>query len=109
MYTPILIGAAVTTTTAPWAADLRWIRHIGDFRQWKNYDSYQKAFERLLRDLKADNNQFTITFAPRLSKEQVRGSLEALAEYYRACGGVGFRVELEIADVLIQEPVDVLV
>ena len=28
-------------------------RHIGDFRAWKDHDSYQRAFERLLRDLKA--------------------------------------------------------
>ena len=28
--------------------------HIGDFRQWKDHDAYQKAFQRLLRDLKAD-------------------------------------------------------
>jgi hypothetical protein len=28
-------------------------RHVGDFTRWKEHDSYQKAFERLLRDLKA--------------------------------------------------------
>ena len=27
---------------------------IPDFSQWKDDNSYQKAFERLLRDLKAD-------------------------------------------------------
>lgn len=27
---------------------------IPDFSNWKDHDSYQKAFERLLRDLKAD-------------------------------------------------------
>jgi hypothetical protein len=26
---------------------------VGDFRQWQQHDSYQKAFDRLLRDLKA--------------------------------------------------------
>ncbi len=29
-------------------------RHIGDFRDWKDHDSYQKAFDRLLRDLEAE-------------------------------------------------------
>jgi hypothetical protein len=29
-------------------------KNVGDFRNWKNHDSYQKAFELLLRDLKAD-------------------------------------------------------
>jgi hypothetical protein len=27
---------------------------IGDFRQWKDHDAYQRAFQQLLRDLKAD-------------------------------------------------------
>jgi len=27
---------------------------IPDFSDWKNHDSYQKAFQRLLKDLKAD-------------------------------------------------------
>lgn len=30
---------------------------IPDFSNWKDHDSYQKAFERLLRDLKADDNR----------------------------------------------------
>ena len=28
-------------------------RYVGDFKQWKDHVSYQKAFDRLLRDLKA--------------------------------------------------------
>jgi hypothetical protein len=31
---------------------LRRTRHIGDFRHWRNHDAFEKAFERLLRDLK---------------------------------------------------------
>ncbi len=30
---------------------------IPDFSDWKNHDSYQKAFQRLLKDLKAEKNQ----------------------------------------------------
>jgi hypothetical protein len=41
-------------TIKAWAADLRRTRHIGDFTRWKDHDSYQKAFERLLRDLEAE-------------------------------------------------------
>jgi hypothetical protein len=48
---PIRIDAAVMTVPEPWAADIRRTRHIGDFRRWKNHDSYPKAFQRLLRDL----------------------------------------------------------
>jgi len=40
-------------TNQAWAASLRRTRHIGDFRAGKDHDPYQKAFARLLRDLKA--------------------------------------------------------
>ena len=48
---PIRIDEAVMNAPQPWAADIRRSRHIGDFRGWKDHDSYQKAFQRLLRDL----------------------------------------------------------
>jgi hypothetical protein len=41
------------TTPEPWAAKVRQ-RHIGDFTHWKDHDAYKKAFDRLLRDLKAE-------------------------------------------------------
>jgi hypothetical protein len=44
-------------TKKAWAADIRRMRHIGDFRRWKEHDSYQKAFARLLRDLKAETSK----------------------------------------------------
>ena len=50
---PIRLDNAVMSTTQAWAADIRRTRHIGDFRNWKQNDEYQKAFNRLLRDLKA--------------------------------------------------------
>jgi hypothetical protein len=50
---PIRLDDAVMETNEAWAADIRRGGHIGDFREWKNHDSYKKAFERLLRDLKA--------------------------------------------------------
>ena len=40
-------------TIEQWAYDIKRKRHIGDFTTWKNHDSYKKAFERLLRDLKS--------------------------------------------------------
>jgi TIR domain len=51
---PVQIDEAVMHSTVGWAADIRRQRHIGDFRQWKDRDAYQKAFNRLLRDLKSD-------------------------------------------------------
>lgn len=50
---PIRLDDAVMETDEAWAADIRRTRHIGDFRDWKNHDSYKKAFDRLLRNLKA--------------------------------------------------------
>lgn len=50
---PIRLDLAVMETDQAWAADIRRTRHIGDFTNWKDHDAYQKALERLLRDLKA--------------------------------------------------------
>lgn len=51
---PISIDSAVWDSEKAWAASLRRTRHIGDFKDWKSYNVYQKTFERLLRDLKTD-------------------------------------------------------
>lgn len=51
---PIRLDVAVMHTDQAWAADIRRTRHIGDFRNWKEHDEYQKAFGRLLCDLKAE-------------------------------------------------------
>ena len=50
---PIRLDSAVMDTDKAWASKLRRSRHIGDFTEWKDRDSYQKAFDRLVRDLKA--------------------------------------------------------
>jgi hypothetical protein len=49
---PIRIDNLARTTAEPWAVKLRDQRNIGDFRQWKKPEKYQKALERLLCDLK---------------------------------------------------------
>ena len=41
-------------TSEAWARLLRGQRNIGDFTRWKEHDSYQKGFERLMRDLRAE-------------------------------------------------------
>jgi len=48
---PVRLDDAVMDTSEAWAAKLR-ARHIGDFRRWKDHDSYKASFERVLRDLK---------------------------------------------------------
>lgn len=32
-------------------------KNVGDFRRWKSHDDYQKAFDRLLRDLKGEEGR----------------------------------------------------
>jgi hypothetical protein len=49
---PIRLDGAVMDVQDGWPADIRRTRHIGDFTDWKNHDSYQTAFQRLLRDLR---------------------------------------------------------
>jgi hypothetical protein len=44
-------------TERGWAEEIRGTRYIGDFRQWKEHEAYQKAFSRLLRDLKAEEER----------------------------------------------------
>jgi hypothetical protein len=48
---PIRLDETVMETDQAWAADIRRTRHIGDFCRWKDHDSYQQAFNRLLHDL----------------------------------------------------------
>jgi hypothetical protein len=52
---PVRLNRTVMDSTTAWAAHIKRTRHIGDFTNWKNHDDYQKAFERLLRDLKASS------------------------------------------------------
>jgi hypothetical protein len=51
---PVRLDDAVMETPYPWAAEVR-KRHIGDFRKWKDLDSFQKSLDRLLRDLKSQD------------------------------------------------------
>jgi len=50
---PICIDSQVMNTEKAWVGDIIRTRHIGDFSNWKNNDSYIKAFERLMGDLKS--------------------------------------------------------
>jgi hypothetical protein len=49
---PIRLDDAVMNTNEAWAAKLR-ARLIGDFRRWKDHDTYKTSFERVVRDLAA--------------------------------------------------------
>lgn len=53
---PIRIDNAVMVTPEAWAMKLRDNRKIGDFSNWKEDDAYKNSFERLLHDLKIDQD-----------------------------------------------------
>ncbi|MGA8348586.1 MAG: TIR domain-containing protein [Isosphaeraceae bacterium] len=53
---PVRLDDAVMKVETGWPADIRRSRNIGDFKKWKTHGAYQKAFERLLRDLKAEES-----------------------------------------------------
>lgn len=50
---PVRVDDSVMEIKTGWPADVRRTRHIGDFSRWRQRDEYQKAFARLLDDLKA--------------------------------------------------------
>jgi len=54
---PVRLDDAVMDCPLAWAADIRRTRHIGDFRKWKDHDSFQKSLDRLLRDLKSQDSK----------------------------------------------------
>ena len=55
---PVRVDKAVFESPFDWATEIRHERNIGDFTRWKNHDDYQKAFNRLLRDLKAEAHRY---------------------------------------------------
>jgi hypothetical protein len=50
---PVRLDDSVLDAARAWAADIRRRRHVGDLSNWKDYDSYRAAFQRLLRDLRS--------------------------------------------------------
>src|SRR5450759_322894 len=51
---PVRLDDTIMDAGEAWAASIRRQRQIGDFRAWKDHDSYWKGLERLLRDLRPD-------------------------------------------------------
>src|ERR1700730_375973 len=51
---PVRIDDVVMQSSKAWARLLRGQRNIGDFTGWKDHDSYQKSFERLMHDLRVE-------------------------------------------------------
>jgi uncharacterized protein YjbI with pentapeptide repeats len=50
VFFPVRLDDAIFDNKEAWATQVR-SRNIGDFRQWKDHDAYQRSFQRMLRDL----------------------------------------------------------
>jgi hypothetical protein len=53
---PLRLDNAVMKTAQAWAAEIRRTRHIGDFSDWQDEQSYRRALDRLYRDLSPPRN-----------------------------------------------------
>jgi ATP-dependent Clp protease ATP-binding subunit ClpC len=53
------------------------------------------------------SSDFILTISSDLTPDQIKSTLHALADYYRACGGVGFEIDFQLEDILVGEPVSV--
>jgi hypothetical protein len=51
---PLRLDDAILETKEAWASKLRADRHIGDFRQWRSHDQYQRTLDRVMRDLRSE-------------------------------------------------------
>ena len=47
---------------------------------------------------------FTVAFQPDITPRQVKGVLTALADYFRACGGIGLRIAPELQGLAVRVP-----
>lgn len=56
---PLRLDDSVMSVQSGWPADIRRSRHIGDFSLWQDTDSYQKSFDKLIHDLKAEEKKDT--------------------------------------------------
>ncbi|MBT5029293.1 MAG: toll/interleukin-1 receptor domain-containing protein [Nitrospinaceae bacterium] len=54
---PIRLDDSILNTAEQWCDDVKRERHIGDFRNWTDHDTYQKSLDRLLRDLKNEASE----------------------------------------------------
>jgi hypothetical protein len=51
---PLRLDDAILETKEAWASKLRADRNIGDFRQWRSHDQYQRTLDRVMRDLRSE-------------------------------------------------------
>jgi uncharacterized protein YjbI with pentapeptide repeats len=71
----------------------------------RNYAPSNKGgLEETNTDYENAEFHFSVVFAPELSKEQIQTALNALADFYRACGGVGLKVDFDLATTPVGVP-----
>jgi hypothetical protein len=89
-----------------------WLRHLADHIAMQklkaiNVQAQVKGvFDQLSfkKAMTAIEPAIFLSFSSELSQRQIVGTLEAVADYYRACGGAGLQVDLDRIEVLQPEP-----
>jgi hypothetical protein len=81
---PVRIDDAVMETSEAWARLLRGQRNIGDFTRWKEHDSYQKSFERLMRDLRVKSQDDSNAPRDELSRTQRLQAIDPIAGAFKS-------------------------
>ena len=81
---------------------VEWLKHpqpnISDVKFEDEWQNMMVAIPML-----RDDSDFEIYFHPDLSRAQIEKSFAAIADFYRACGGTGFRVQLEDQELPVAE------
>ena len=83
-------------------------KYLAENHLVKAFDSSEQLRADLLNSLLTLKKErfgptFDIVFDPQLTEQEIKASFQALAEYYRACGGVGLEVEFEREEAEVSE------
>lgn len=74
----------------------------------QNFDPFKHGAHKAARFQKSANHgDFSITFDREVSPDQVKRTLTALGDFFRACGGIGFEIDTELQVLVVEEPTHV--
>jgi hypothetical protein len=83
-------------------------------RKFPTYQEFLRNVNSLIDEAKSPRSavkkdmlsNLRITFDPNLEPEQIAGVLTSLANYFRACGGVGLAADFEIKEAYLRDYID---
>ena len=92
-------------TLHPWLQRIATNLAIDHYRMATN-PAERRISSRWAEDLESllGEPEIEISFASDLTEQQIKSTLEAVADYYRACGGIGFEVKFDTIEIAVREP-----